>query len=53
MLHGVYAVVDGEVVQGVSAQEGMPGCKIACRIGPSPKIQVQDGILDKMQAKRC
>ena len=22
---------------GVSAQDGMPGCKIGCRIGPSPK----------------
>ena len=39
MLHGAYAVVDGEVVQGVSAQDGMPGCKIGCRIGPNPKIR--------------
>ena len=39
MLHGVYAVVDGEVVQGVSAQDGMPGCKIGCRIGPNPKTR--------------
>ena len=57
MLHGVYAVVNGEVVQGVSAQDGMPGCKIGCRIGPNPKIRckldsgqdantgVQDGVL--------
>ena len=39
MLHGVYAVVDGAVVQEVSAQDGMPGCTIACRIGPNPKIR--------------
>ena len=28
MLHGVYAAVDGELVQWVSAQDGMPGCKL-------------------------
>ena len=39
MLHGVYAVVDGEVVQGVSAQDGMPGCKVGCRIGPNPRTR--------------
>ena len=31
-------LVDGEVVQGVSAQEGMPGCNVGCRIGPNPKM---------------
>ena len=39
MLHGVYVVVDGEVRRGVSAQDGMSGCKIACSISPNPKIR--------------
>ena len=39
MLHRVYAVVDGEVVQAVLAQDGMPGCKIGCSISPNPKIR--------------
>ena len=30
---------DGETVQVVSAQDGMRGCKIGCRLGPSPNIR--------------
>ena len=41
---------------GVSAQNGMPGCKIGCRIGPNPTIKCkldsgQDankGVLDEV-----
>ena len=51
MLHGVYAVVDGDMVQGVSAQDGMPGCKIGCRICPDPEkykmeFYASKGVLD-------
>ena len=50
MLHGVRAVVDGEVVHGVQAQDGMPGCKVGRIMSPNEE-KIAKRTLDKMQAK--
>ena len=51
MLHGVYAVVGGEVVQAVSAQGGMPSWEIVCRIGPNPKIRCKMGFCTRCKQR--
>ena len=46
-------MVDGEAVQGVSTEAGMPGCRIGCRIGPNPKISCNLEVWTRFKTKGC